>query len=53
VSIGELIAYDSVKTVTNWPAATMLTERSAARSGSSAGSMKPWTPITNVPSAIQ
>jgi hypothetical protein len=53
VRIGELIAQDSVKTVMNWPAVTTLTERSAARSGSSAGSMNPCTPTTKAPSAIQ
>ena len=51
--VGELTAYVRPKTVTSWPAAVSVTERSVANPGSNAAIMKLSVPVAKVPSAIQ
>jgi hypothetical protein len=53
VRIGELNAYEIVKTVTSCPAATRPTDRSSAKLGSNGAIMNPSVPIAKVPRAIQ
>ena len=43
----------SANTVTSWPAATRLTDKSLAKSGKSGAIMKPSVPMANVPNASQ
>ena len=53
VRIGELNAYEIVKTVTSCPAATTPTDRSSASLGSNGAIMNPSVPIAKVRRAIQ